>query len=111
VERIVSNLLSNAMKYAAGKPIEVRVEAEGDQARLVVRDHGIGIARDQVERVFGRFERAVSARVYGGLGLGLYIVRQFAEAHGGTVEIETMEGQGSTFAVRLPLPPEESCVR
>jgi signal transduction histidine kinase len=109
VERIVSNLLSNAMKYGAGKPVEITVDTEGGAARLSVRDHGIGIAHDQVERVFGRFERAVSEHTYGGLGLGLYIVRQFAEAHGGSVEIETRQGQGSTFTVRLPLPRKESC--
>jgi PAS domain S-box-containing protein len=110
VERIVSNLLSNAMKYGAGKRIEIAVDVEGDDARLIVRDHGIGIARDQIERIFGRFERAVSAHTYGGLGLGLYIVRQFAEAHGGHVEVQTAEGLGSTFTVRLPLQREESCV-
>jgi signal transduction histidine kinase len=109
VERIVSNLLSNAMKYGAGKPIEITVDTDGRDARVIVRDHGIGIARDQVERIFGRFERAVTAHTYGGLGLGLYIVRQFAEAHGGCVEVEAAEGQGSTFTVRLPLAREESC--
>jgi PAS domain S-box-containing protein len=105
VERIVANLLSNAMKYGAGQPIEITVDIQGGDARLIVRDHGIGVARDKVERIFGRFERAVSSHTYGGLGLGLYIVRQFAEAHGGNVGIETMEGQGSTFTVRLPLSP------
>jgi signal transduction histidine kinase len=105
VERIVANLLSNAMKYGAGQPIEITVDIQRGDARLIVRDHGIGVARDKVERIFGRFERAVSSHTYGGLGLGLYIVRQFAEAHGGNVEIETMEGQGSTFTVRLPLSP------
>jgi PAS domain S-box-containing protein len=103
VERIAANLLSNAMKYGAGQPIEMTVDTQGGDARLVVRDHGIGVARDKVERIFGRFERAVSSHTYGGLGLGLYIVRQFAEAHGGNVGIETVEGQGSTFTVRLPL--------
>jgi PAS domain S-box-containing protein len=109
VERIVSNLLSNAMKYGGGKPIEITVDREGNNARLIVRDYGIGIAQNQIERIFGRFERAVSGRTYGGLGLGLFIVRQFAEAHGGTVQIESAEGQGSTFTVRLPLDREESC--
>jgi signal transduction histidine kinase len=109
IERVVSNLLSNAMKYGAGKPIEITVDTEDGDARLIVRDHGIGIARDQIDRIFGRFERAVSAHRYGGLGLGLYIVRQFVEAHGGSVQVDAVEGEGSTFIVRLPFEQEESC--
>jgi signal transduction histidine kinase len=103
IEQVVANLLSNACKYGAGKPIRISVEVNGDRARLSVRDHGIGIAPADRERIFERFERAASARHYGGLGLGLYITRQVVEAHGGTIRVVSHTGAGSTFAVELPL--------
>ena len=70
---------------------------------LRVSDHGIGIAPDQLARIFGRFERAVSAHEYGGLGLGLYIVQQIVQAHGGDVQVDSQPGAGATFNVTLPL--------
>jgi signal transduction histidine kinase len=70
-----------------------------------VRDQGIGISPEDIERVFQRFERAASARTYAGMGLGLYIVRQIVEAHGGSVRVESRPGAGSTFTVDLPLEP------
>jgi signal transduction histidine kinase len=79
------------------------VELDGQVARLAVRDHGIGIAPTDRERIFERFERASSVRHYGGLGLGLYITRQVVEAHGGTIRVVSHTGAGSTFAVELPL--------
>jgi PAS domain S-box-containing protein len=103
IDQIVTNLLSNALKYGGGEPIEVAVWREGDKALMRVRDHGIGIAPAELDRIFGRFERAVSARAYGGLGLGLYIVRRFVEAHGGTVRVHSRESEGSSFIVELPL--------
>jgi PAS domain S-box-containing protein len=103
LDQIVTNVLSNALKYGEGKPIEVSVRRAGDHAILRVRDHGIGIPPEQIDRIFGRFERAVSERAYSGLGLGLYIVRRFVEAHGGTVRVESQPGEGSTFTVELPL--------
>jgi signal transduction histidine kinase len=102
VEQLVTNLLSNAIKYGLGRPITVRVAAEGDVARLAVLDHGMGIAREAQARIFGRFERAVSLRNYGGFGLGLYVVRRIAERLGGTVECTSALGEGSTFVVTLP---------
>jgi signal transduction histidine kinase/DNA-binding response OmpR family regulator len=105
LEQVIANLLSNAAKYGAGKPIRVCVERDGDRARLSVRDHGIGIAPIDRERIFERFERAASVRHYGGLGLGLYITRQVVEAHGGTIRVVSHIGDGSTFAVELPLVP------
>jgi signal transduction histidine kinase/PAS domain-containing protein len=102
LEQVVSNLLSNAIKYGAGKPIEIAVEADGTTARLTVADHGIGIARDRMPRIFERFERAVSSRHYSGLGLGLYIVRRVLEALGGSVRVHSVEGEGATFVVELP---------
>jgi PAS domain S-box-containing protein len=103
LEQVLTNLLSNAVRYGAGHPVEVAVERmDGGRARLWVRDHGIGIAPQDVERIFGRFERAVSARHYGGLGLGLFISRQIVEAHGGTIRAESWPGEGSRFVVELP---------
>jgi PAS domain S-box-containing protein len=102
LEQVVTNLLSNALKYGTGKPVHVRVETSGGLARLEVRDEGIGIAPESLPRIFGRFERAVSDRHYGGLGLGLYITRQIVEALGGTVSVRSAPGAGATFTVELP---------
>jgi two-component system sensor histidine kinase/response regulator len=102
VEQVVTNLLSNAIKYGRGQPIELQVQANDGAARLVVRDRGIGIAPEQAKRIFERFERAVSPRNYGGLGLGLYIAHQIVEAHNGTIRVESRPGEGSTFTVELP---------
>jgi signal transduction histidine kinase len=103
LEQLFTNLLNNAIKYAPGKPIEVAVERKGGEAHLRVTDHGMGIEPEHVERIFGRFERAVSSRNYGGLGLGLYISQQIAQAHGGRIEVASEAGKGSTFTVKLPL--------
>ncbi len=102
-EQVIGNLLSNALKYGQGRPIDVEVRREAPQARLVVRDRGIGIAPEDQERVFGRFERAVSVRHFGGFGLGLYIARQVVKAMGGTIHLKSKPGEGSTFTVLLPL--------
>jgi len=105
VEQVVTNLLSNALKYGAGHPIELRVEAREEEARLSVRDHGVGIPAEERGRLFTRFGRTGSARHFGGLGLGLYISRQLVEAHGGTIEVTSEPGVGATFTVRLPFAP------
>ena len=101
IEQVFTNLLTNAMKYAPG-PIEVTVEADGPAARLIVRDHGQGIAQGDRERIFLPFERAVSYMQSSGFGLGLYIVRQIVDAHGGVVRLDSAPGRGSTFMVELP---------
>lgn len=98
----LSHLLSNAIRYGAGHPVEVRVEAEDDRFRIAVADHGVGIDPADVERIFGRFERASSWRHYGGLGLGLFLTRRIAEAHGGTVRVDGALGEGATFTLDLP---------
>jgi len=103
IEQAIANLLANAIKYGAGKPIEIAVDTLGTMARVTVTDHGIGIAKEDVGRVFDRFERAVSARHYGGLGLGLYIARGIAEAHGGNITVASEPGAGSSFILSLPL--------
>jgi signal transduction histidine kinase len=104
IDQIVSNLLSNAIKYGENNPIEISVGREADRARLVVRDHGVGIAAADLPRVFERFERA-AARHIGGFGLGLWIVRQVVDALGGTIAVESRLGAGSVFIVELPLEP------
>ncbi|MDC0676285.1 sensor histidine kinase [Sorangium atrum] len=114
VDQIVSNLLANAIKFGAGKPVEIAIGEEAGAARLSVRDHGIGIDPARQAQIFERFERAVSDRHYGGLGLGLYISRRIAEAHGGSIRVESALGAGATFIVELPRngPPrgaESSC--
>jgi PAS domain S-box-containing protein len=108
LEQVVTNLLSNAIKYGAGKQVTLDTRATGSHARLTVRDQGIGIAPEALPRLFGRFERAVSERHYGGLGLGLYITRQIVGALGGTVQVESAPGQGATFTVELPLAPPDT---
>ncbi|HET8539080.1 MAG TPA: ATP-binding protein [Anaeromyxobacter sp.] len=105
IEQVVANLITNAVKYAPGSPIEVRVAPSDDGAAIVVRDHGPGIPPEEQERVFRPFERAAEARGAIGLGLGLYIVKQIVEAHGGTVRLESAPGQGATFTVQLPRAP------
>ena len=103
VDQVVTNLISNAIKYGCGMPIEVGVEKHGENARLVVRDHGLGIAKEHMRLIFEKFGRAVSARNYGGLGLGLYIVRQIVEMHGGRVSVGSTLGIGTQVTVDLPL--------
>ena len=102
LEQVVVNLLSNAIKFGAGAPIEVRVDATDHTARLSITDHGIGIERNQQQRIFDRFARAVSAQRYGGLGLGLFISRRIVEAHGGRIHVESAPGEGACFTVELP---------
>ncbi|RKH19068.1 GAF domain-containing protein [Corallococcus sp. CA047B] len=103
LDQVLVNLLTNAAKYGAGHPVSVRAGtgAEGE-AWLEVRDEGIGIDAAALPRLFGRFERAVSDRHYGGMGLGLYISRQIVEALGGRIDVDSQPGQGATFTLRLP---------
>jgi PAS domain S-box-containing protein len=108
LDQVVTNLLVNALKFGQGKPIDVRVTCDGCRARLVVLDQGIGIARELHQRIFEPFERgAADARQYGGLGLGLYIVRTIVERLGGEVRVESERGQGACFTVELPISTSE----
>ncbi len=107
MRQVVDNLLSNAIKYSPeGTAIDVDVLVVDSQMHTSVTDYGIGIPRDEIPQLFERFHRArnVSSRYYGGLGLGLYIARAIVEAHGGAIAVQSEEGHGSTFTVRLPLP-------
>ncbi len=103
LEQILLNLLSNALKYGAGKPVRIEVTADGQWAHLSVKDEGLGLREEDRSRVFERFERAISANEASGLGLGLYIAREIAQAHGGDISVESRLGEGSTFTVSLPL--------
>jgi signal transduction histidine kinase len=102
LEQVLSNLLTNALKFGAGEPVEVGVSSVGDEAILFVRDHGIGIGDADQRRIFGRFERAVSRETYPGMGLGLWITREIVEAHGGRIGVESRPGDGAMFRVTLP---------
>lgn len=103
LDQVLTNILSNALKYGRGNPVDVTVEAEGGVARVRVKDRGIGIAPEHVPLVFERFERVALSQSYGGLGLGLYIARQIVQAHGGTIAVDSELGVGATFTVDLPL--------
>jgi signal transduction histidine kinase len=105
LEQVIGNLLSNAIKYGSGKPVEVAVSQGGGTAAVTVRDHGIGVARADQQRIFARFERGVPMQNFGGLGLGLYIAREIVAAHGGAIRVTSEPGQGACFTVELPLAP------
>jgi PAS domain S-box-containing protein len=102
VDQILSNLISNAVKYGKGGLVEITFETNEDKAMFTVADQGIGIAPGDIQRIFERFERAVPPGVYGGMGLGLYITRQLVLAHGGTIDIESEPGKGTRVRVALP---------
>ncbi|MFH0900255.1 MAG: HAMP domain-containing sensor histidine kinase [Pseudomonadota bacterium] len=103
IEDMIENLLTNAGKFGAGKPIELSVVQVDRTARLCVRDHGIGVRVVDQPRVFECFERAASECHYAGLGLGLWITRQIVEAHGGTIRISSRPGEGAKLVVEIPL--------
>jgi signal transduction histidine kinase len=102
LDQIVTNLLSNALKYGAGQPVAIRLSATSDTATLVVEDGGIGIGEEQRNRLFTRFERGLASRQEGGFGLGLWITRQIVEAMGGAIAVSARAGEGSVFTVTLP---------
>jgi signal transduction histidine kinase len=100
--QVVSNLLDNAVKFGAGKPIDLSLNAQDDSAVLTVCDHGIGIDPERIGSLFEPFVRAVSPRRFRGLGLGLFMSKAIVDAHGGEIEIKSQPGEGSTIMVRLP---------
>ncbi len=103
VEQIIINLLTNALRYGGSKPVKITLEQLDGRARVMVRDQGVGIAPDDQARIFDPFERAGTKDVREGLGLGLYIARQLAESHGGTLEVDSVPEQGAAFSLTLPL--------
>ncbi|MEA1607185.1 MULTISPECIES: hybrid sensor histidine kinase/response regulator [Pseudomonas] len=112
VRQIVSNLLSNALKFTRVGRVDISVKAQADGVRIVVRDTGIGIAEDAQTRIFHPFAQAEVGitRQFGGTGLGLALTRRLCEAMHGHLSLETREGFGSTFCVELPLPAQSSSV-
>lgn len=103
IEQVITNLLTNVCKYAPRRPVAVTITQHASSATLIVQDHGMGIAKEHQSRIFGRFERAVSARQVSGFGIGLYISRHIVEAHHGRIWVESEPGQGAKFVVELPL--------
>ncbi len=103
IEQVISNLLTNALRYGAKGPIDVKVYSEQDQARVEVRDFGIGIGEENQKRIFQQFERVTAKHAVAGLGLGLFISEQIVTAHGGTITVDSRIGEGALFRVCLPL--------
>jgi PAS domain S-box-containing protein len=103
IEQVVTNLVSNALKYGAEGRVTVSLSVDGGDAVIEVSDEGPGVPRDALERIFVRFERAAPRTHPGGLGLGLYVSREIVEAEGGTITARNLEGRGARFTVRLPL--------
>jgi len=102
VEQVIVNLLTNALRYGCGQPVEVSVERSGEMVRIDVRDQGKGIAPSDMERIFEPYERGARNGEPKGLGLGLYISRQLAISHGGELRVTSKPGEGSVFSLVLP---------
>jgi len=105
IEQVVTNLLGNALKYAAGSPVELVLQGNEREAMLTVSDAGPGIPESEWQRIFERFERATPMRHFGGLGLGLYVARQIVEAHGGSIRPVHLRPEGAHFLIQLPRSP------
>jgi signal transduction histidine kinase len=108
IDQAITNLLSNAIKYGEKKPVKVAVAVVRDEAIVSITDQGIGLAPGDVERIFEQFERATPRASNEGFGLGLWITRQIAAAHFGSVSAEGAPGKGSTFTLRLPIQRQQS---
>ena len=103
IEQVISNLLTNALRYGAKGPVSVKVYSEGGLALVDVRDQGIGISEENQKRIFQQFERVSARQAVAGLGLGLFISEQIVTAHGGTITVQSRIGEGALFRVCLPL--------
>jgi signal transduction histidine kinase len=108
LDQVLRNLISNAIRFGAGHPIDVTIEADDTTASVTVRDHGIGISQDRQDAIFERFERGPEAPRSGGFGVGLWIVKTVCTAMGGTIAVESGVGSGATFTVTLPRRPDRS---
>jgi signal transduction histidine kinase len=108
ITQVIENVINNAVKYAPASPLDISLNLQQQQARIMIRDYGPGIPTDQLEKIFQRFYRlpqhSTSVR---GTGLGLFICRQIIQAHQGTIEAESSEGNGAAFIIMLPLNQKE----
>jgi signal transduction histidine kinase len=105
IQQAIAAMLSNAIRYGSGKPVELALVASAEVVEVSVRDHGVGIEATAQDRIFERFERATSARSNGGLGLGLYVAREIARAHRGDITVSSTPGVGSVFTFKSPRDP------
>ena len=105
IEQVLTNLISNAIKYGKSKPIKIKLKKIKQKAQILIEDHGIGIEEDKLDVIFNRFERATNSSDYRGLGVGLYITRQIIAAHGGSIDVDSEFERGTVFKVELPLQP------
>src|SRR5690606_5713709 len=103
LQHVITQMLVNAVTYAAGAPVRVALARHGDEAWLEIVDGGPGIRAEDFERIFDRFERAASMRHFAGLGLGLYLTREVVQAHGGSVSVANAAGRGAHFVLRIPI--------
>lgn len=110
-EKVFRSLFTNAIKYGQGKPVSIQVKVKESEVEVVVTDHGIGIEPRNVERIFKKFERAISPNEVSGLGLGLYLAKEIINAHGGHIWVESKLGEGSAFHFTVPRFLEESVAR
>jgi len=103
IDQVLTNLVSNAVKYGGDKPIAIAATTNDGHATITISDNGIGIPAQDLPRIFELFERVAPDSESAGLGIGLWITKRIVEAHGGTVHAESKPGIGSTFTVRLPI--------
>jgi PAS domain S-box-containing protein len=106
LEQAIVNVLGNAVRYAPGRPVHVRLHTPAGRAVVEIRDEGPGVSPEHQARIFERFERAVPPSEVSGLGLGLYITRSIMQAHSGDIALASAPGEGATFILSLPLPRE-----
>jgi signal transduction histidine kinase/AmiR/NasT family two-component response regulator len=113
VRQIIYNLISNAVKFTETGEVRVGIDAQGEGIRITVRDTGVGVAPDRIDRLFGKFVQADSSttRQFGGTGLGLSICHELCKAMGGSIAVESQEGKGSCFTADLPLTKVAAAVR
>lgn len=103
LDQAISNLLTNSIKYGEGSPIEISIKKDGDKAKITIADKGIGIDPSVQKTIFERFKRGTTDGKFQGLGVGLFIVKQIVEAHGGKVYVKSKLGEGSKFTIELPI--------
>lgn len=102
IDQVFTNIITNAIRYGQGKPIQISLKNHQESVRVIVKDQGLGIPKSDQDKIFRRYERGLLAREVSGLGLGLFISKQIIDAHGGSIMIESEVNQGATFIVDLP---------